>query len=147
VISKLRGTRAQATLEIAVVGVLFAAIVIGLVEVGRAVWNYNTLAQATREGVRYAIVHGSRSAEPSGPGSANYTAPDQDAGVTEVVRRHASGLDAGRVEVSAVWLDGTNGRGARVKVTARYSFESAVGGLLGLPGITLTSSSLMRITY
>ena len=34
-------------------------LVFGIIDLGRAVWEENTLAYAAREGTRYAIVHGS----------------------------------------------------------------------------------------
>ena len=137
----------QALLEFALVGLIFMIVVVGLVELGRAVWNYNTLAHAAREGARYAIVHGSRATEPSGPGSTNFTLPDQDAAVTETVRGYASGLDLTDLTVSAEWPDGTNERGRHVRVTARYEYQPMFSNLLHLPGITLTSTSIMTITY
>jgi len=142
-----RSTCGQATVEVAMVGLLFVITVIGMIDVGRAVWNYNTVAQAAREGARYAVVHGSRSSDPSGPGSSSFTAPDQDTKVTAIVRKNASGLDLDSLTVSAQWPDATNERDARVKVTASYAFEPAFSHLLGLPSITLTSSSIMKVAY
>lgn len=141
------GERAQALVEFAIVGLVFSIVVFGMIDVGRAVWNYNTLAQATREGGRYAIVHGELSSDPSGPGSPHYTPPDQDAKVTETVQQFASGLDESRLTVVAEWPDGSNDLGNRVKVTSHYSYASIFGGLLGLPSVTLTSSSTMEIMY
>jgi len=145
-IRRLRSSSGQGLVEISLVALIFIAIVVGVIEGGRAVWNYNTLAQAAREGGRYAVVHGARSSDPSGPGTANFTAPDQDAMVEEIVKRFASGLDEDNVEVSAEWLDGTNQRGGRVRVTVRYLFESAAG-YFGLSAVPMTSSTVMTITY
>jgi Flp pilus assembly protein TadG len=141
------GEKSQALVEFAAVGLVFFIAVFGLIDVGRAVWNYNTLAQATREGGRYAIVHGGLSSDPSGPGSPHYTPPNQDAKVTETVRQFASGLDESRLTVETEWPDGSNDFGKRVKVTSRYSYAPIFGGLLGLPSVTMTSSSTMEITY
>ena len=52
--------RGQAVVEFALVAIIFFIVVFGTMDVGRAVWNYNTLAQATREGARFAVVHGDR---------------------------------------------------------------------------------------
>ena len=52
--------RGQALVEFAMVGLIFFIVVFGTIDVGRAVWNYNTLSQATREGARFAVVHGDR---------------------------------------------------------------------------------------
>ena len=104
----------QALVEFALVSIVFFIIVFGTIDVGRAVWNYNTLAQATREGTRYAIVHGADSTDPSGPGSAYYTAPATDTKVTEAVEEFASGLDSSRLTILAEWPDGTTDGGSTV---------------------------------
>lgn len=138
--------RGQALVEFAVVGVVFFIVVFGLIDVGRAVWNYNTLAQATREGTRYAIVHGAHSSDPSGPGSTHFTAPTTDAMVTAEVQQYAGGLDASDLTVEADWIDGSNLTGSRVKVTSSYVYEPLCD-FLGLVSFTMTSSSTMRISY
>jgi Flp pilus assembly protein TadG len=140
-----RHERGQALVEFALVGVVFFLLVFGMIDVGRAVWNYNTLSQATREGARYAIVHGARSADPSGPGSAHYTAPDQDTRLTAVVQRNASGMDASRLAVLAEWPDGTNLAGQRVRVTSEYDYRP-IFNFFGLVELTMSSSSTMEIT-
>lgn len=59
--------RGQSLVEFALVLPVLLLLVTGLFDVARAVWQENTLAYAAREGTRYAIVHGSASASPSGP--------------------------------------------------------------------------------
>jgi Flp pilus assembly protein TadG len=140
-----RPERGQALVEFGLVGIVFFLFVFAMMDVGRAVWNYNTLAQATREGTRYAIVHGASSSDPSGPGSAHYTPPNSDEMVTAEVQQHASGLDASRLTVQAEWPDGTTIAGTRVKVTSQYTFEPMFN-FLGAFSVTMTSSSTMEIT-
>lgn len=60
-----RDARGQTIVEFALAVVLLLVIVLGLFDFGRAVWYSNTLALATREGARYAIVHGSLSGSPA----------------------------------------------------------------------------------
>jgi hypothetical protein len=143
----LRHERGQALIEMALVSIMLLLVIVGIVEGGRAVWNYNTLAQATREGARYAVVHGSRSEDPSGPGTPGFTAPHSDDGVTGVVRDHASGLDDWALSVRSEWLDGTNHRGGRIKVSTTYNFETVFSMLFGAPPIPMKSSTIMEITY
>ncbi len=138
--------RGQALVEFSVVGIVFFIVVFGLIDVGRAVWNYNTLAEATREGTRYAVVHGAHSGDPSGPGSAHFTGPNSDAMVTAQVKKYAGGLDDSDLTVEAEWIDGSNLTGGRVKVTSRYVYQP-IFGFLGPLSFTMTSSSTMRITY
>ncbi len=128
----------QALVEFALVGIVFFLLVFGMVDVGRGVWNYNTLAQATREGTRYAIVHGAASSDPSGPGD------DQD--VKDAVGQFASGLDASQLTIQPEWLDDGNEIGDRIKVTSRYTYRP-IFDFLGFIAFTMTSSSTMEITY
>jgi hypothetical protein len=68
---RLRGfhgeERAQALVEFALVMPIFLLLVTGIFDVGRAVWQENTLAYAAREGTRYAIVHGASGNPVVGP--------------------------------------------------------------------------------
>ena len=137
--------RGQALVEFALVSIVFFIFLFGMIDAGRAVWNYNTLAQATREGTRYAIVHGSDSTDPSGPGSENYTAPDSDTMVTDQVEKFGGGLNPSRLTVRAEWLDDSNRAGSQVTVTSEYEFEP-IFNFLGLVSFTMTSSSTMEIT-
>jgi hypothetical protein len=49
--------RGQAIVEFALVIPLFLLVLVGLFDIGRAVFSYNTLTNAAREGVRMAIVN------------------------------------------------------------------------------------------
>ena len=49
----------QSLIEFALLLPVMLLIITGLIDVGRAVWQENTLAYAAREGTRYAMVHGS----------------------------------------------------------------------------------------
>jgi Flp pilus assembly protein TadG len=144
--SMARSERAQTLVEFSFAAVIFVIIVIAMVDIGRGVWNYNTLAAATREGARYAIVHGELSSDPSGPGGDHYTEPDYDEKVAERVTAHASGLSPDRLDVTAEWIDGSNGMGDRVRVTSKYEYTPVFTGFFG-GGVTLRSSSTMRINY
>lgn len=131
------GERGQALVEFALVGIVFFLLVLGMIDVGRAVWNYNTLAEATREGTRYAIVHGADSSAPSGPSN--------DANVKQEVQKFASGLNASRLTVTVNWPDGANEAGNRVGVTSQYVYDP-IFDFLGIVNFTMTSSSTMEIT-
>lgn len=51
-----RAQRGQSTVEFALVIIIFTYMLFGLLDFGKAVYDYNTLANAAREGARYAIV-------------------------------------------------------------------------------------------
>lgn len=135
----------QALVEFSLVGIVFFLLIFSLVDVSRGVWNYNTLSQATREGARYAIVHGADSADPSGPGGAYYSAPSTDTKITDTVEKFGGSLNDSQLTVSSEWLDGTNLEGNRVKVTSKYDYEP-IFGIFGILSFTMTSSSTMLVT-
>jgi Flp pilus assembly protein TadG len=55
--SRKQRTRGQALMEFALVIPIFLLIVVALFDLGRAVFAYNTLTNAAREGARFAIVN------------------------------------------------------------------------------------------
>ena len=140
-----RGEGGQALVEFALVSLTFFVLLFGMIDVGRAVWNYNTLAQATREGTRYAIVHGVNSSDPSGPGGAYYTAPNTDTKVTAVVTSNAASLDTAQLTVTADWVNGNNGPGSRVTVSSQYTYVP-IFNMFGFLDFDMSSSSTMVIT-
>src|SRR5207248_3617773 len=76
--SRGEGERAQSLVEFSLLLPLMLLIITGLIDVGRAVWEENTLAYAAREGTRFLIVHGSTGA-PLTDGSPGATDPTREA--------------------------------------------------------------------
>ena len=121
-------------------------LIVGLFDVGRAIWLSNTLATAVREGTRYGIVHGALSASPTGPGAASYTPPDTDTSITAQVRNYASGVP-NNLTVQSTWPDGNANRGSCIVVTATFPFTPILSQVFlgGGLNITLRSSSTLVI--
>jgi Flp pilus assembly protein TadG len=60
--SFLRDERGNTMVEFAIVAAfVFIPLVFGIIEFGRVIWARNMVTAAAREGVRYAIVHGTGS--------------------------------------------------------------------------------------
>jgi Flp pilus assembly protein TadG len=125
--------RGSVILEFGLSFLAFMFVLYGVMEFGRIVACYNMLAGATREGVRYASVHGSSS------GSAA-SASD----IQTVVRNWAIGMDTGSVAVTTTWTPG-NGPGGVVKVSASY-IVTPFTGLILTSGMKVKSSSQMAIS-
>jgi Flp pilus assembly protein TadG len=141
------GDRGQALVETALVLPLLLLLIVGLFDVGRAIWLSNTLATAVREGTRYGVVHGALSASPTGPGSASYTAPNTDTVITAQVRRYAAGVPSNLV-VQSTWPDGNANRGSRIVVSASFPFTPVLAqAFIGTNTmrVTLSSSSTLVI--
>ncbi|MEP7341699.1 MAG: TadE/TadG family type IV pilus assembly protein [Acidobacteriota bacterium] len=125
--------RGGTLVELALILPIFFLLIFGVLDFGRGIWAYNTLSYASREGVRYAIVRGSKSQTPASVSD-----------IRQIVIAQTGGLDASKLTVTVTWLP-NNSPGSNVKVQAQYNFVSLVP-LLNLGTIALTSSSNMVIT-
>jgi Flp pilus assembly protein TadG len=88
-------SRGQALVEFAIVVPVLFLMILGVFEVGRLVFYYHTINHATREGARYAIVHGENAFDgcPSGPVPFGVTACDSDASdIKDRIAESAVGL-------------------------------------------------------
>ena len=142
--------RGQALAEFALVAPIFFLLLFGIIEGGRFILYYETLNNATREGARYAIVHGSRSSCPSGPMEAGITPPAcydlSGAKVIQKVKDTAFGVLGGSVTVTPAWPNSSNGRDSDVSVVATYTYNTLVP-LVPLPPITITAESTLVINH
>ena len=105
-------------------------LIIGILDVGRAGFAYNTITAVTRDATRHAIVHGARSSSPA-------TATD----IQNFVRNKLPGFDG--VNVSTTWIP-SNRRGHKVRVTVSYNYQPIVSLF---PSVQLGATSHMAISY
>ena len=146
-------SRGQALVEFALIAPVFVVLLFGVMEAGRFILFYEMLNNATREGARYAIVHGARSSNPTGP-------PDDPAGaeVKQAVQNAAMSL-AGSGELyvpNPVWLPGgtaehpspgdpstgNNERGNYVTVFVDYTYTPLIPLL---PPIRISAESTLVV--
>ena len=111
---------------------VFIPIVFGIIEFGRAIWAKNMVTTAAREGVRYAIVHGSASGSPFDATS---------------VATYVEGKTAiSPIVVTTAWT-GTKAPQDTVTVTVSYVYTR----LVPIPGIpstkTITGKSAQIISF
>lgn len=125
--------RGQSLVEFALVAPIFMIILLGTFEGARAVLAYNTLSNASREGARYALVHGANSPAPVGPG--NTTA------LTTYVRNYTDTLGSSHVTITPTWPDGSNAIGSYAQVTITYAYTPLFAGMLHLGAMNFSSSS------
>jgi Flp pilus assembly protein TadG len=140
-----RENRGSSLVEFALISFMFVMVLAGVVEMGRMVLVYNTIANAAREGTRYAIVHGAdQTVSPSGPGN-----PCTCTDVKTVITNFAS---AGLINTSAMTItvsypDGNNNAGSHVSVKVLYTYDPFVNFFNSLLNTTLGSTSQGVITY
>jgi hypothetical protein len=132
--------------EFALVAPLFFLLLFGIIEAGRFVFYHEILANATREGARYAIVNGANVDPigcPSGPPAPGSVSCDTTgANVVAKVRSSAIGL-GGSVSVTPSWSP-DNSRGSTVNVAAAFTYRPLVP-IVPLPPITVTAESSLVI--
>ena len=127
-----RNEQGSEMVELAMVGMLLFTLLFGILELGRAVWIYGTVAHLAREGSRYAIVRGADSSQ-----TTNAAAVDA----------HVQGLAAGMtgLVVTTAWTP-DNEPGSVVQVRVDRLFDPIVP-LVGLGPITLSSTSRLVISF
>lgn len=159
--------RGQALVEFALVAPLLFVLILGTIEAGRYVFFTEILNHATREGARYAIVHGADSICPSGPPAPDTTPCDvPGANVKTRVREAAFDLTGlGDLDLpDPVWTPrgdpsnpapgdpstGTNDRGEYVTVFLDFTYRPMIAEVVDvavLPNITIRAESTLVINY
>ena len=158
----------QAMAEFALVLPLFAAMVLGILDLGRAVWANSALANATREGARYAISHGGTATTkcpvgPPGPltvipaasTSCPYPSPSKEA-IRDAARAFA--ISAGSTPVITVCYGvgctgdvdatgATNVRGTPVTVKVTSTVTLVTGAIIGTGPMTMTHETTMTVSH
>ena len=117
---RLRGERGSALLEFVLSVWTIFLVVFLIFEFSMSVYTYSVLANAAREGIRYAVVHGSDNSSCSGPGCADSGGNN----VSSVVKGYAalSFHDLRGMTVTPTWTDGKSSPGSRVKIAVNYPY-------------------------
>ncbi len=92
---------------------ILLTLVLGIFEIGRTIWNYNTLAYAARQATRFASVR-------SAMGDPNYTVSPNP--IDGVVHANVPGLDPSLLTVTKTWTP-DNSRGSQVEITVSYPID------------------------
>jgi Flp pilus assembly protein TadG len=121
------------------------SLIFGIVSFAMIVYTYSFLSNAARDAVRYAIVHGSKSASPANSDT-----------IQTLVRNEAKGINPGSLTVTSCWdpqappnqcpgATGNNAPGKVVSVSVAYSYHP----LYPFNNVTLplSSSAQMVISY
>ncbi len=126
--SRTSDERGQGLVEFALIIPILMLMIMGILDLGRALYAYSVVANSAREGARY--------------GS---TAPTDDSGVIAVARAAAVGLDPAQLNVTVSHPGGNS-----VHVQVAYTFRLVtplVGQVLGGGAILLSSASTMYTGY
>jgi Flp pilus assembly protein TadG len=132
-----RSSRGATLVEFALVAPMFFLVLFSIVEAARFVFYYEMLNNATRDGARYAIVHGENSFDPTGP-------PNDPSGADVIarVKQSALGILGSGVSVTPTWTPAKNERGTTVTVHASYTYSTIIPIVL-MPPITVEAESTL----
>lgn len=136
--------------EAALVFLAFLTLVLGMLDLGLAVFRNHLVCEAARQGARQAIVHGSLAPpsmvawgpDPVGPVPGNDSSP-----LAQAVQPFLADLDPSTVTVQAQWIDGGNDPGQRVRVTVNATCPLTLPSLVGVSSLSLHASSTMPIAH
>jgi Flp pilus assembly protein TadG len=134
-----RDSRGQSMVEFALILPVFVLLLVGILDVGRAVYSYNTINNAAREGARWAIV--------------DQTVAD----IQDAAAAHSVGLDIPAADVQVQFINNATGgacaslgttsaAACSARVTVPFEYEAAtplLGNLLGV--IQMTGQSQFQI--
>jgi Flp pilus assembly protein TadG len=114
----------QSLVEFSIVCFMLCILTLAVLEMGRMVLVYATIANAARVGARYAVVHGS--SRSAGAGASNASGPSNNpAQVLSVVTNFASAgiLTTSRLVITVTYPGSSNAPGQLVDVTVSYPYD------------------------
>jgi Flp pilus assembly protein TadG len=121
--------------EFSAVATVLFLLMFGLMSLGAAVYSYNTVSNATREAVRYAIVH-----SPTSPD------PVSDSQIQQVAINYAVGLRLKNSDVVVSWpVDPINTKKSDAQVQISYPYQIKIP-FLSPVSVNLTSTSRMMVS-
>lgn len=132
--------------EFSLISFMFVIVLLGVVEMGRMVLVYTTVANATRAGARYAIVHGG---DRTGSGIDGASGPGNVNEIQTVVQNFASAglINTSNLTISVTYPDGNNSAGSSVSVTTTYPYDPLVTYFNSFLSATMGSTSEGVITF
>jgi Flp pilus assembly protein TadG len=140
--------RGQAQLEFALSILFVMCFIFGILELVLLVYTYNVLADSAKEGVRYAVVHGTDSRNCSGPGGSGVSCTDSSGGnVQAAVQQYAqySFHSTSAMTITVTYPDSSSAPPSRVQVQISYPYQPFFG--LGWPTVTVNAAAAGRIAF
>lgn len=146
---------AATTLEFAIILVLFLLLMLGMIDLGMALFQNQQLAAAARHGARQAIVHGKLTGQvrPTwnggawGPATIDVLGSSTDHPIVEAIRPFLVQIDPARTKILVEWPEGSNDLKTPVRVTVRTTYRPMITYIFGAREIALSASSTLPIAH
>jgi Flp pilus assembly protein TadG len=144
-----RDNRGSNVIETALAMLIVTPMLICLFEICMFCYTMATLQYASRQGVQYAMTHGTNAPNCSGPGgSVHSSCPDVvGANVTAVVMAVAgsSGHTLSSGQIQLIWANNTNNPGNPVTVRVQYPYKTY--SHVPFPALTINGTATGQIVY
>jgi hypothetical protein len=149
--------RGQTAIEFLFTVLFVMLFVLGFLELVLLVFSYNVLADSAKEGVRFAIVHGTKSLNCNGPGDpadATVACDGTSAGVKTAVTNYGnhSGQSIANGNITVTYANAADGTkpacsapGCSVEVQVSHVYRPFFG--LGWPNVTMHATSEGVVTF
>ena len=147
-----RSEAGQGMVEFALVITFVFLLFVGIVQMILLMYAYTTLADAAKEGVRYAIVHGTQNTSCSGPSTSGICTTSDTSGrnVKNAVLNFGANSSTNALagisfqnitssEITVTWPDSCSNPGCTVRVTVSHSYTPLFG--FAWPSITLNAAA------
>ena len=133
-----------AIIEMAISYMLGLTMLLGILEFCMMAYTFAAASEATRDGLHFALIHGSNSASCSGPTSGcDSTAAAVSADITTFLAKFSTQATSPIIAIS--YPDSSSAPPSLVTITTTYTYRP----LLGVPGFTRTfhTTAQGRILY
>ena len=145
----LRDTRGSNEVETALAKLVTIPMLICLFEMCMFCYTVAVLQYASRQGVQYAMTHGTDAPNCSGPGGSVHSSCPDVAGtnVTAVVMAVAgsSGHSLSTGQIQLIWANNTNNPGNPVTVQVQYPYKTY--SHVPFPALTINGTATGQIVY
>lgn len=144
-----QGRRGAVLVESAVVLSTLLIILLGMLDLGLAVLQYNTLAEASRKLSRSAAVHGARCAPRQhmwGPTTYSGNAADGSEPAAAVKDLLVT-MQKANVTLRLEWPDGDNAVGKKVTATVSTTYRPMFSWIIKRQTIPLSASSTIKVSH
>jgi len=151
--------RGRVLYEWVITTMVFMSLMLGMLDMGVAVFHMHVLSDAARQGARKACCQGSLApaglnggpwGPPSGLGSPYNPFSDNGNSSSPIVtsiQGYLTGLDPSQVTINVSWPDGNNKAESRVTYQVSTTWTPMITWIFGAPTRTLSASSTMLIAH
>jgi Flp pilus assembly protein TadG len=144
---RLRPRRGATIVEAALTLTILVTMILGTIDLGLGIMQFNMISHGAREGVRQAMVHGTNAITPWPALPFPVSADSIGYGICAAVSPQLVGCDLTQTTIKMEFVDGSNDIGNRVRVTVSTTYQPLLTYLFGAGPQTLTAAATSRFAH